>query len=155
MSKNMIFAFASILVLTTGCGADKKIEALGQIDVPTSSSNPGVPTAAPKSIAIVSGSNALPISSFDQNVQTFYYDFSGLTATNLDFLVESVVSSCPSDPTSSFTIVDYTSGSESVIRDLGRSATIEKPAATARLKVVISGLSGCMGYGLAFHFNQI
>jgi hypothetical protein len=160
MNQKTILALVSIVALSTGCGTSKSIEALGQIDTPHTPSNPPTPpqtpTTPPESKALKLGSNSVPISSFTQDVQTFYYDFSGLTATNLDYYVESLISGCPTDPTETFTLVDYTTGSESVVRDLGRSATIEKPASsTARMKVVVSGLSGCMSFGMSFRIDQI
>ena len=159
MSKKMILALASVLVFATGCGASKTIDAFGQLEPSTPPSNPNppsTPATPPASKALRLGSNSLPISSFEPNVQTFYYDFSNISATNLDYYVESDVSGCPSDPTATFTLVDYTTGSEAVVRDLGRSATIEKPAsATARMKIVVSGLSGCMAYGLTFRMDRL
>ncbi len=160
ISKLIVSMFSIVLFVTlSGCSVSATTPADGIIQPIT---NPPVVTPTSpaqteptKTIGLKMGSNSIPVSSFADDVQTFYFNFNSITAAKIDYYNESTMAACPNDPVRTVTLVDFESGSEKNIQTLGDSSIFEKPASSkAYLKIVISGLSGCMAYGSTFRFDR-
>jgi hypothetical protein len=114
------------------------------------------PGEIPPSTDLKFGSNALVIDSFETDTQAFYFNFSKLDSAEVDYSTESTASACEGEPSQTVTLVDFANGSEVTLRTLGDFEKIEKPASeTVRLKIAVTGLRGCIGYGSAFRIDRI
>jgi hypothetical protein len=148
---------AALASLASGCSSEIKAEGLlPQVDVPAQP-QPEPPKALPESTDAKLGSNAVTFKSFDRNEQVAYFNFSKIDAAKMDFFVESQASACPGNPpTTTVALVDFASGSEKVVQALGEDATIEKPSSDkAYIRVSVTGLAGCFGYGMTFKLDKI